>query len=63
MNENVETTPVMQPDEKRDFTHLLFQKLAYLLSLRALGKNTSSVEDAVKGQIHDTISTGDPKKA
>ncbi len=53
----------MDTDKRRDFTGKLVAKLSFVRSVAALGKKVDAAEQAVVGQIHDTITTGNPKKA
>lgn len=55
--------PPMSPDERKSFTEKLLGKLSFVRGVAAqTGKNTSAAEEAVIGQIHDTITKGDPQK-
>lgn len=63
MSETEATAPPMEPDERKDFVRLLLNKLSYVLSVRALGKDVSAAEQAVEHQISDTIKKGNPQKS
>lgn len=55
--------PSMGREERKNFVEALFKKLSFVRGLQDSGLKVKAAEEAVSGQIRDTIQTGDPKKA
>lgn len=63
MAEVLDELPVMGEEERKNFVEKLIEKLSFVRGLQDSGLNINAAEEAVRGQIRDTIQTGDPKKA